>query len=80
MGRRVQNDVGCHGALIQDAIYWLHDKYPDSGADLQDKEDGPFRTACGLHGAAAATAARSIIQCISDRRNNDPEHDGEAEI
>eukprot|EP00959_Pyramimonas_sp_CCMP1952_P010617 222453-Pyramimonas_sp.AAC.1 len=58
MGRRVQNDVRCHGALIQDAISWLQDKYPDPGADPQDKEDGPFRTACGIYGAAAATAAR----------------------
>eukprot|EP00959_Pyramimonas_sp_CCMP1952_P079663 1666116-Pyramimonas_sp.AAC.1 len=80
MGRKVQNDVRCHGALIQDAISWLQDKYPDPGTDPQDKEDGPSRTACGLYGAAAATAARSITQCMNDRRNNDPEHDGEAEI
>eukprot|EP00959_Pyramimonas_sp_CCMP1952_P107139 2239991-Pyramimonas_sp.AAC.1 len=58
MGRKVHNDVRRHGAIIQDAITGLHDRYPDPGADLQDKEGGPFRTACGLFGAAAATAAR----------------------
>eukprot|EP00959_Pyramimonas_sp_CCMP1952_P426617 8935077-Pyramimonas_sp.AAC.1 len=29
MGRKVQNHVRCHGALIQEAISWLQDKYPD---------------------------------------------------
>eukprot|EP00959_Pyramimonas_sp_CCMP1952_P388029 8131509-Pyramimonas_sp.AAC.1 len=29
MGRKVQNDVRCHGALLQEAISWLQDKYLD---------------------------------------------------
>eukprot|EP00959_Pyramimonas_sp_CCMP1952_P300455 6284325-Pyramimonas_sp.AAC.1 len=47
MGRKVQNDVRCHGALIEEAISWLHDKYPNPGTELQCKDHGHFRTACG---------------------------------
>eukprot|EP00959_Pyramimonas_sp_CCMP1952_P300371 6282594-Pyramimonas_sp.AAC.1 len=78
MGRKVQNDVRRHGALIQEAFSWLQDKYPDPGTELQDKDYGPFRTACGKYGVAAATAARSLIQFMRDRRNNNPDSDGEA--
>eukprot|EP00959_Pyramimonas_sp_CCMP1952_P224561 4695541-Pyramimonas_sp.AAC.1 len=80
MGRKVQNDVRRHGALRQEAISWLQDKYPDPGAELQDKDYGPFRTACGKYGVATATAARSLIQFMRDRRRNNPYHDGEAEF
>eukprot|EP00959_Pyramimonas_sp_CCMP1952_P019935 421041-Pyramimonas_sp.AAC.1 len=46
-GRNVQNDIRCHGALRQGAISWLQDKYPNPRTELQDKDHGHFRTACG---------------------------------
>eukprot|EP00959_Pyramimonas_sp_CCMP1952_P121735 2545263-Pyramimonas_sp.AAC.1 len=65
VGRIIHNEHRRHGAVIQEAITWLQDKYPNPGTDLQDREDGPFRTASGLYGVTAATAARSILQFMN---------------
>eukprot|EP00959_Pyramimonas_sp_CCMP1952_P118662 2480530-Pyramimonas_sp.AAC.1 len=48
LGRKVQTDVRCNGALIQEAISWLQGKYSVPGTELQDIDTGPFRTACGI--------------------------------
>eukprot|EP00959_Pyramimonas_sp_CCMP1952_P081728 1707280-Pyramimonas_sp.AAC.1 len=50
LGRQVQTDVRREGALLQEAVSWLQNRYIDLGTELQDKDAGPFRTACGRFG------------------------------
>eukprot|EP00959_Pyramimonas_sp_CCMP1952_P243317 5085984-Pyramimonas_sp.AAC.1 len=86
LGRQVQTDVRREGALLQEAVSGLQNRYTDPGTELQDEDAGPFRTACGRFGIPVATAARSLLKFMRDReqniregRNANPHHGSEAD-
>eukprot|EP00959_Pyramimonas_sp_CCMP1952_P165198 3452843-Pyramimonas_sp.AAC.1 len=84
LGRQGRADIRRQGMKLQGAIHWL---YPYVEAtELQDKDEGPFRSARGKCGTFAATAARGVIRharkqrvtSVRERRGADGPSDGQA--
>eukprot|EP00959_Pyramimonas_sp_CCMP1952_P263692 5514612-Pyramimonas_sp.AAC.1 len=78
LGKQVRTDIRRQGAKLQGALRWLQDKHEDGDTELQDKDEGPFRTACGKFGIPIATAARDIIRFTRDRVKSVSESGGAA--
>eukprot|EP00959_Pyramimonas_sp_CCMP1952_P043712 913621-Pyramimonas_sp.AAC.1 len=60
LGKLRRAEMRRQGMKLQDAVFFL---YPFvESTEIQDSDEGPFRSACGKYGAYVATAARGIVR------------------